>query len=113
MKNEWFVRTLIILTLAGCAGRAPEPVRVFQIADESLNCAGIENEVRRALDQSGIDHREGMRTSRANLAKYISGQLLLFPLLTMDVTGSAQIERNALVRRLERLKELSEEKGCV
>ena len=46
------------------------------------------------------------------MATWIAGQILLFPMLGMDVTESNKIERHAIVKRMEHLRKLADEKNC-
>ena len=80
----------------------------MQINDNNLSCNQIEVEVEYLFSSVNFKMIENKRTKNINIASWIGGQLLLFPMLTMDVKGSAQIERQAIIRRLERLQILSE-----
>ncbi|MDG1948469.1 MAG: hypothetical protein P8I49_02265 [SAR86 cluster bacterium] len=103
---------LIILILSSCAGTGPKPVRVFQPNDQYLSCSNILNEVDNILFQLDVNVDNHKLTRRDNVAYFITGQLLLIPMLGMDVSGSNQIKKKSLVMRLERLKEISTNNGC-
>ena len=108
MSKLSFLLTLLLVNLIGCAGSGANPIRVMQINDNDLSCNQIEAEVGYLFSSVNFKMIENKRTKNINIASWIGGQLLLLPMLTMDVKGSAQIERQAIIRRLERLQVLSE-----
>ena len=55
---------------------------------------------------------EKNNVERRNLTAFIAGQILLVPLLGMDVTGSAKIERNAIFKLMQILQALAEKQEC-
>ena len=99
---------LILVIISGCAGSGAYPIRVISINDESLTCQEIEKEAENLLSSANFKGIEQKRTNNINLATWIGGQLLLFPMLAMDVKGSAEIEQQAMIKRLERLQLLGE-----
>lgn len=108
-----FVLTSIFLALlTGCSGSAPKPIRVAQAGDQDLDCSEIKEQVINLLELADIKNIEDTHTDNANLSIWIAGQLLLIPFLGMDVTGSAEIERAALIKRIDRLKTISDIKNC-
>ena len=108
MSKLSFLLALLLFNLIGCAGSAANPIRVMQINDKNLSCNQIEVEVEYLFSSVNFKMIENKRTKNINIASWIGGQLLLLPMLMMDVKGSAQIERQAIIRRLERLQVLSE-----
>jgi hypothetical protein len=100
------------LTIAGCAGTGANPIRVIQINDENLTCEEIKTEVNDLLLAAGFKQNEEELTNITNVYTWVLGQLLLFPLLAMDVSGSSEIERKAIFRRLERLQSFAQMKEC-
>ena len=100
------------ITLSSCAGVKPQPIRIENFDDHLLSCNDISNETNKLMTLTHAKTNEKNSVDRSNLTAYIAGQLLLFPLLGMDVTGSAKIERNAIFKRLQRLQRLSEKQTC-
>ena len=96
----------------GCAGKPANPIRVATYKDAELTCSQIKTEVVDLVEQSGHKLSEEDSTDDSNLAVWIAGQIFLVPMLGMDVTGSAQIERAAIEKRMERLQTLASEKDC-
>jgi len=110
------MRTLPILfvslSLIGCAGSLTIPERVYRHTDASLSCSDIEREAT-SLMQGIEELGESISSDRVkNLSVWLAGQLLLFPMLAMDVSGNKQLQRTSVLRRLERLKDLAEDKMC-
>lgn len=101
-----------IIFLSSCAGTGPKPIRVFQPNDQYLSCSNILDEVDNILFQLDVNADNHKQTKRENVTYFITGALLLVPMLGMDVTGSNQIKKKSLIMRLERLKEISTSKGC-
>jgi hypothetical protein len=112
--NKIFLLCLIStsLTLIGCAGTGANPIRVIQINDENFTCEEIKTEVNDLLLTAGFKRNEEQITDITNVYTWVLGQFLIFPLLAMDVTGSSEIERNAIFRRLERLQSFAQIKEC-
>lgn len=102
---------LSLLTM-GCSNSLPQPILVYRQSDLELSCQEIENEVESILITNIGLKKEIKDTKQDNLALFITGQLLLFPTLGMDVTGSREIELNAYTIRLSRLKDLADMKVC-
>ena len=107
----WFLIPYMSV-LIGCAGQAPQPIRTVQHTDINLRCADIENEITSYIPKAQLKNAENDTVDQYNMATWIAGQILLFPMLGMDVTGSNKIERNAIVKRMEHLRKLADEKNC-
>ena len=101
-----------VITLSACDGVQSQPSRIENCDDHLLSCNDISNETNKLMTLTHAKTNEKNSVDRSNLTAYIAGQLLLFPLLGMDVTGSAKIERNAIFKRLQRLQRLSEKQTC-
>lgn len=100
------------LALAGCAGRAPQPVAVVQVNDKALSCSQIDAEVK-ANDAkiSELGREEGGKVAQ-NVAAGVAG-LFIWPLwFAMDFQGAASKEVAALQQRQSYLATLSTERGC-
>lgn len=98
--------------LAGCAGRAPQPVAVVQSQDPSLDCTAIAAEVK--ADDARIQElgsEEGAKAAQ-NVAAGVAG-LFIWPLwFAMDFQGAASTETTALQSRQEYLATLAAQKRC-
>lgn len=103
----WFVATLV----AGCAGRAANPVMVQQYGDQEKSCNALEREM--AFIESEI-HRLVPQTEKTgeNVALGIAGAFLIFPWFFMDLSKAEQIEVDAYRQRYNGLLIIADEKGC-
>lgn len=102
---------LMAFLLAGCAGRAANPVMVQQYGDSAKSCQAleaelshIESEVQRLIPQT--------EKTGKNAALGTAGFFLLVPLFFMDFSQAEQIEVNAYRQRYNHLAILAMEKGC-
>ena len=97
--------TLPLILVIGCAGRAANPVMVYQYGDEQQSCGAlIETEIFDLLPQ-----RE---KADKNTKLGVTGIFLLVPFLLMDISKSEQVEANALIKRYNHLLGISEEEAC-
>lgn len=99
---------LVIMIIQGCVGSGANPIRVININDQNITCKEVEKEAEHLLSSANFKSIKKIRTNKINLATWIAGQLLLFPMLAMDVKGSSEIEQQAIIKRLEMLQLLSE-----
>ena len=98
--------------LAGCAGRAPQPVAVIQPQDRFTDCAAIAVEVQ--ANNVKIQELAGEESEKVaqNLAAGVAG-LFIWPLwFGMDFQGAASTETSALQSRQEYLRTLASQKNC-
>ena len=106
-----FILFFLILT-GGCAGTLEAPERVYRPTDDDMVCSNIDSEASMLLQRIPGLEADLVANRSGNLGAWLAGQLLLLPTLGMDVTGNAEIQRTAIIRRLQRLKELAVEKKC-
>jgi hypothetical protein len=99
MSTKTMVSAIALITLAGCAGRTPNPVAVAQIHDSTLSCQAIQAEVAANNHQiSELGKEQGAKTAQ-NVAAGVAG-LFIWPLFfAMDFQGSATKEIAALEQR--------------
>ena len=100
------------IVLAGCAGRAPQPVAVIQPQDRFTDCAAIAVEVQ--ANNIKIQELAGEESEKVaqNLAAGVAG-LFIWPLwFGMDFQGAASTETSALQSRQEYLGTLASQKNC-
>jgi len=110
MRMSIFALSFLLLT--GCANSTPDPLRVYRSNDSALTCEQLDSEVTNLFLESGMKESDLKRTGNQNLTAFITGQLFLFPLLAMDVSGAGSIENRAVFLRIKRLGELGVRKGC-
>ncbi|MGH7060777.1 MAG: hypothetical protein ACREFH_10345 [Stellaceae bacterium] len=113
MRLQGFFRAMgLAAALAGCAGRAPQPVAVVQSQDPSLDCTAIAAEVKAGdarIQELGSE--EGAKAAQ-NVAAGVAG-LFIWPLwFAMDFQGAASTETTALQSRQEYLATLAAQKRC-
>ncbi len=98
--------------LAGCAGRAPQPVAVVQPQDNLMDCVAIAADVQ--ANNAKIQDLASERGEKVaqNVAAGVAG-LFIWPLwFGMDFQGAASTEVTALQSRQEYLGSLGEQKRC-
>ena len=106
-----FILPLLIVS-GGCAGKLEPPERVYRATDHEIRCVDIDVEASTLLQRIPGLEADLAANRSGNLGVWLAGQLLILPTLGMDVTGNAEIQRTAIIRRLQRLKELAAEKQC-
>lgn len=109
--QKFVLALALTVTLAGCAGRAANPVLTQQYGDASKSCAALEQDM--AFVQSEIQ-RFVPQTDKTgkNVALGVTGAFLLVPWFFMDFSHAEQMEVDALRQRYNRLAILASEKGC-
>jgi len=106
------VGVLLLAAVAGCAGRAPQPVAVVQPQDRYADCPAIIAEVqannKKIQDLAG---EQGGKVAQ-NIAAGVVG-LFIWPVwFGMDFQGAAGKEVDALNSRQQYLATLAEERNC-
>ena len=99
-------------TTAGCAGKLELPERVYKSADADMTCEDLSQESEDLVRRLPGLETDLSQNRSTNLGVWIAGQLLLIPTIGMDVTGNAEIQRLAVIRRLERLQEMAITRNC-
>ncbi len=113
MKKVSIAVTLVsVAILAGCAGRAANPVMIQQYGDNAKSCPALEQDM--AFIESEVQRLvpDTEKTGK-NVALGVTGAVFLVPLLFMDFSQAEQMEVNAYRQRYNHLAILSMEKGCV
>ena len=103
---------IVTLVLAGCAGRAPQPVAVVQPQDRFTDCAAIADEVQ--ANNAKIQELGGEQSEKVaqNVAAGVAG-LFIWPLwFGMDFQGAASTETRAEQSRQRYLGALAAQKNC-
>ncbi len=102
---------ILVLLLAGCAGRPANPVMVDQVGDNKRSCASIETEMRFIETELKRLVPETDKTGK-NVGLGIAGAIFIVPLFFMDLSESEKIEVNAYRQRYNRLNILGMDKNC-
>lgn len=104
--------TILIIGLAGCAGRAPQPVAIVQPTDPLMDCAAISIEAQAnnaKLTALGVE--EGDKVGQ-NVAAGVAG-LFIWPLwFAMDFQGAAGKEGAAINSRNQYLASMATQRRC-
>lgn len=99
-----------IVVIAGCAGRAPQPVAVVQPHDQGSDCIAVQAEIQAnntRVQQLADD--QGIKVAQ-NVAAGVAG-LVIWPLFfAMDLQGTASTEINALQARQQYLAVLAQQR---
>ncbi len=111
MLKKVMAAMLVCMVIAGCAGRAANPVQVRQVGDNNLSCAQIHGELR-AIDAS-IRHLVPQADKKGrNFALGMAGFFVWPAWFFMDLTDSEQQEIDAYRARYQYLLSISEAKQC-
>ena len=106
------VGVLLLAAVAGCAGRAPQPVAVVQPQDRYADCPAIFAEVQ--ANNQKIEDLAGEQGGKVaqNIAAGVVG-LFIWPVwFGMDFQGTAGKEVDALNSRQQYLATLAEQRNC-
>jgi len=102
---------LPLILAIGCAGRAANPVMVYQYGDEQRSCDALERELE-LIETELLDLLPQTEKADKNTRLGVTGIFLLVPFLFMDISKSEQVEANALIKRYNHLLGISEEEAC-
>lgn len=97
--------------LAGCGGRAANPVMVSQYGDQRKSCEALQVEMSQNQQEISRMLPETEKTG-ANAALGVAGLFLLVPWFFMDFSESEQIEVNAFRQRYNHLALVAMDKNC-
>ena len=103
----------IILALAACAGRVPDPVEVVQPTDPELTCEELNDKIVQNDGLIGALAKDQQSKDAQNVAAFVIG-IFTFGIgfIAADLQETAKKETAALVGRNEHLTELATERGC-
>lgn len=99
------------LILAGCGGRAPNPILVRQPGDQKLSCSAIEwqlDHMYRVMAQLAPHTDKTMQ----NMALGVAGYFFIFPVFLMDLRNAEATEYKSYQKRFRHLDRLRSAKGC-
>jgi len=103
----------VVLPLAACAGRFPNPVDVEQAADNGLTCVMIDAEIAGNRDRVQYLVYEDDDAQAYNFAVAAASYALFPPgMLALNLSDAERIEIKALEERNERLATLRLTRGC-
>jgi hypothetical protein len=95
------------LLLAGCVGRAPQPVDVVQAKDKNMDCLAILAEVQANNGKvQELAGEQGLKVAQ-NVAAGVAGFVVPILWFGMDFQGSATKEIQALQARQQYLASLA------
>ena len=97
--------------LAGCAGRAANPVMVSQYGDQRKSCEAIQIEMSQNQQEISRMLPETEKTGK-NTFLGVAGLFLIVPWFFMDFSESEQIEVNAYRQRYNHLALVAMDKKC-
>ena len=104
---------IIILAfyLAGCAGRAANPIMIQQYGDDKKSCQALEREM--SFIQGEIQRLipKTEKTGKNNVLG-VTGFFFIVPLFFMDLSESEQVEVNAFRQRYNHLIIIAGDKKC-
>lgn len=96
--------------LAGCAGRAPQPMQLVQISDQHLSCEQIVAEIKGNNQKiSDLAQEEGLKVAQ-NVAAGVAGFVVPVLWFGMDFQDAAGKEGKSLSQRNEYLSTLASQR---
>lgn len=110
-SNKLSKVVLLMITVAGCAGRAANPVMVNQYGDEGKSCKALEKEILFTEEEIKRLMPATEKTGK-NVALGVAGAFFLVPWFFMDLSKAEQIEVDAFRQRYNHLLIIAEDKGC-
>ena len=102
---------LSLLLNVGCAGRAAQPVMVYQHGDANNSCDTLERELE-LIQVKILELVPQTDKADKNTELGVAGIFLLLPFFFMDLSKAEQIEINALIKRYNHLIDIEEDKHC-
>lgn len=112
MKSKIVIVLLMTVTIiAGCGGRAANPIMLQQYGDDRKSCRTLEQEM--TLVQGEIQRLipETEKTGK-NVTLGVAGLFFIFPWFFMDLSKAEQMEVNAFRQRYNHLLIIATEKQC-
>lgn len=110
--QSWVVMFVCFtFVLAGCGGRAANPVMVSQYGDQKKSCEALQVEMSQNQQEISRMLPETEKTGM-NTALGIAGLFIIVPWFFMDFSESEQIEVNAYRQRYNHLALVAMDKQC-
>jgi len=97
--------------ICACAGRAANPVMVYQHDDGAMSCDALERELQ-LIEEQVLSLMPKTVKANKNTTLGVAGIFLIVPFFFMDLSKAEQIEVNALTKRYNHLFQISNEKHC-
>jgi hypothetical protein len=102
---------IVSVSLAGCAGREPNPIFCCAPGDEKLSCKSLKQEIG-LLQSYMLALLPKTDKSFTNTLWGAGGAMFYVPYLFIDMKDAERIEYEAFRRRHNRLLLIASEKGC-
>ena len=100
------------MSVAGCGGRAANPIATKEVGDRDLDCDDIEAEMSDLDAQARRLFGEQDNKTGKNVALGIAGWFLLVPWFFMDLSSAEKQEAQAMQDRGRHLQRLARKKDC-
>ncbi len=103
---------ILVITLAGCAGRSPQPVALVQPTDPQMDCAAISIEAQaNNAKLQALGGEQGNKVAQ-NVTAGVVG-LFIWPVwFAMDFQGAADKEEVAINSRNQYLAVMAQQRHC-
>jgi hypothetical protein len=99
------------VVLSGCAGRTPDPIKMYQPNDRQLTCNQIDYQISSNQKEMARLYPQTKKTGK-NVALGVAGYFLIVPWFFMDFSDAEKVEITAFQRRDDYLHQLAENKSC-
>jgi len=112
MKKFVCVALCVAVLVAGCGGRAANPVATYVPGDERRSCKSLETEMAQ-IEQEIVEkkHAKGGKAV-GNVVLGVLGFFVIVPWFFMDLKDAEGTEIEALQQRYKRLFAIAVEKEC-
>jgi hypothetical protein len=106
--KKTLVLAALAVSVAACAGRAPQPVQLVQPQDPTMDCSAINAQLAAdAAKQTELGKEKGTKVAQ-NVVAGVTGAVLFFPaLFLMDFQDAAGTDSKALEARDQYLTTLA------
>ena len=105
-----FAALAAALVVAGCAGRAPQPIAIAQPQDRFMNCTAITAEIdANNVKVQALAQEQGFKVAQ-NVAAGVAGLFIPVLWFGMDFQGAASTDAAALQARQQYLASLAVER---
>ena len=111
MKISPAILFCVILVVAACGGRSPNPVVSYQPSDHKRSCEALRMEI--SNNEREINTLLPYEDATAkNVALGVTGFFFIVPLFFMDFKDAEELEIKALRRRNQWLREVAHNNDC-
>jgi hypothetical protein len=110
-KQSLLIYAVLLIFCSGCAGRAANPVSIYQHGDTDKSCPNLESELK-IIQSQIVELIPSADKTAKNWILGTTGYFLIVPLFFMDLSKAEQQEVNALRHRYNYLLSVAADNVC-